>query len=373
MVENVEVVEVENLATTRVCGQSEPDLHGFHREMPPPPLSVDDLTHRWLDWLQHNRGRAESTADKYAEVIQRLAHWARKEQDLGLFDLTPNDIADFAGPIAHACGLSPSARRPMVAAIKSFYSYAAQQRACAHLAKDLEYPKVGRLLPVGLSLQDAERMLMAPDIGTFSGLRDATMIAMLFGCGMRVSGLSGLNESALTWTHGKLTVSITEKGGNERLVPVPSEASTLLQAYLAHPTLASIDRSTASGDKVLFISMRSGPIPTHEFHGERRRMTQRGVRCVLQRHGERAGVDRRKVHPHAARHLYGTELAESSVDIIERQTLLGHEDPKSTAIYTHLAARKLREVVDRANPLGKMRNPMLDTLRDIAKAKHGHT
>lgn len=339
--------------------------------MPPPTLSIAALTVRWLDWLQHNRGRAESTAVKYADLIERLVEWSEKVKGCPVLELTANDLADFTGPVAHAAGLSPRARRPMVAAIKSFFRYAAEQGVCAQVAKGLEYPKVGRRLPVGLSLDDAERLLMAPDIGTFAGLRDAWMIAMFIGCGMRVSGLSSLNESALIWTHNQLTVKVKEKGSNERLVPVPSEASTLLQAYLTHPDLAGIERSTASGDRVLFVSLKSGPIPTHEFHGERRRMTARGVRYVIERHGERAGVDRNRLHPHAARHLYGTELAESSVDIIERQSLMGHEDPKSTAIYTHLAERKRRAIVDRANPLAKMSNPLLQSVRDIAKARHG--
>jgi len=340
--------------------------------MPPPILTELELTRRWLEWLQHNRGRAEATVAKYGEIIERLSKWAAKEKQLTLLQLKPNDLAEFTGPVAHAAGLAPRARRPMVSAIKNFYGYAAAQGACKPVAKDLDYPKVGRRLPVGMSLQDAERLLMAPDIGTFAGLRDASMIAMFIGCGMRVSGLTGLNESALTWTHNQLTVSVKEKGGNERLVPVPSEAATLLQAYLAHPDLAALDRSTATGDQVLFVSLNSGSIPTHEFHGERRRISARGLRYVIERNGERAGIHRSKLHPHAARHLYGTELAESSVDILQRQALLGHEDPKSTAIYTHLAARRLREIVDRSNPLAKMKNQLLESVRDIAKAKPGH-
>lgn len=339
--------------------------------MPPPPLIVAELTPRWLDWLQHNRGRAESTAVKYGELIDRLIKWADKEKGVTLLQLKPNDLADFTGPVAHAAGMTPRARRPMVAAIKSFYAYAKAQGACEHLAADLDYPKVGRRLPVGMTLQDAERLLMAPDIGTLAGLRDAAMIALFIGCGARVSGLSALNESSLIWTHNQLTVKFKEKGANERLVPVPTEAATLLQAYLTHPDLASIDRSTGTGDRVLFVALRCGTIKTHDFHGERRRLAPRGMRYVIERHGERAGVDRSRLHPHAARHLYGAELAESSVDLIERQTLMGHEDPKSTEIYTRLAARRLRSIVDRANPLAKMDNPLLQSVRDISKAKHG--
>ena len=101
-------------------------------------------------------------------------------------------------------------------------------------------------------------MLMAPDVGSFPGLRDAAIIAMLVGCGMRVSGLSALNESSLVWTHGQLTVKLREKGANERLVPVPLEAATLVRAYLAHPMLATIDRTTGTGDKVLHSCFRIG-------------------------------------------------------------------------------------------------------------------
>lgn len=90
---------------------------------------------------------------------------------------------------------------------------------------------------------------------------------------------------------------------------------------------------------------------------------------MVLRHGRRAGVPEDQLHPHAVRHLYGTELAEDDVDLLIRQQLLGHADPKSTEVYTHLAARKLTSSVDRANPLAKIKSPMSQLLQELSAAK----
>ena len=88
---------------------------------------------------------------------------------------------------------------------------------------------------------------------------------------------------------------------------------------------------------------------------------------MMRKHGEDAGIDTAQLHPHALRHLYGTELIESDVSQSITQDLLGHADPKSTKIYVHLATRKLFHEVDRANPLSKIKSPVSDLLGRLDK------
>lgn len=342
--------------------------------MPLPPESTEaDLIQQYLEWLQHNAGRSAATSDHYRLTLQRLAEWCA-DNDNRLLDLSLEQLEQFAGFHAHALKLSPQSRRPLVAAVRGFYRWAVRRGLLRDSpGEQLAYPKAGRKMPRVGQMADAEKILMQCDTDTLIGLRDAAMISLLIGTGVRVSGLTALNESRLIWmdiegSH-RLVINVIEKGKRERMLPVPVEAAVLLRAYLAHPELAQIDRTLPDGDQVVFVCVGTGShVPAHEHFGEARRLAQRSVFDRLRRYARAAGLDERAaVNPHAWRHLAGTEMAESDVDVITRSALLGHTSPNSTAIYTHLAMRKLTQQVDRANPLGKMKGRLASDLRHLAK------
>lgn len=338
----------------------------------------DSLVAHWLDWLQHNRGRSPRTAGKYGGYLDQLATWCetppvdpRMQPSMSNpLELTARDLDLYCGLYAHSRGLTPRSRRPLVSAVRGFYAWAKSTRALEEdPSADLAYPKFGRPLPNALTLPEGERMLMAYDIETFVGLRNAAMIAVLLGCGVRVSGLVAMNDSSLLWDRDEdgveqLTLKVTEKGKKDRLVPVPEEVALLIRAYLGHVDLGAIDRNI-DGDRVLWVSTQNSTCGPHEYHGERRRIGIRSVWEMLDRAGEKAKVPKGHRNPHAFRHLYGTELTEDSVPTLEIQGLMGHVNANDTAIYTRLAQRKLRAQVERANPLAKMRAPLLDSLRSI--------
>lgn len=338
----------------------------------------------YLEWLQHNRGRSIATVTKYGGHLERLGAWfADPPGDANLapstsdpLGATAEDLELYAGLVAHSRKLSARARRPLVSALRGFYQWAAKtKRIVDNAAATLPQPKAGSALPRPASLQEAERMLLSPDITTLDGLRDATMLLLLMGCGIRVSGLCAMNESSLEWyvDNGRelLNVRVVEKGKKERIVPAPQEASMLLRAYLGNDELQQIPRLLPDGDAVLFVTVNNRMLPACDYHGEARRMTPAAVRGMIKKHADIAHVRPKVAHPHALRHLYGTEMAEDKVDLLELQSLFGHNDPKSTAIYTATARRRLRATVDRSNPLAKMRGPLLDTLRSLGRTIDG--
>ena len=347
----------------------------------PAPLSREFLAalNAWCVWLGKNKGRGDATISKYRRYLERLAAWCsdppddakRRPSASDPLQLTRGDVETFAGLHAHAEGLSPRARRPLVSALRNFYAWAAEYGVVVHnVAALLPSPQAGRRLPKAATLQHVEKLLMAPNIDTLDGLRDAAIIATLAGLGPRVSGLVALNEGDLLWNveEGKevLYITLREKGEHERHIPAPSEVAMLLRAYMGHAELQAIDRTTPQGDRVLFVSLRARSIPPHEYHGERRRLSRRAVHDLLQRHAARAGVPAEYAHPHALRHLFGAEFAEDDTAILTHQVLMGHADPKSTALYAHLARRKLRTAMDKSSPVRKIRAPILDSLRALA-------
>jgi site-specific recombinase XerD len=347
--------------------------------------AYDHLVDTYLTWLQHNRGRSDATVAKYRGHLERFAAWfADPPEDPALQPLgadplsaSPADLDLYAGLVSHSRKLTAASRRPLVSALRGFNAWLAKGGHIAgDVAASLPQPKAGSPLPHPALLHEAEQLLMAPDIGTFIGLRDTCMLMLLMGCGIRVSGLCGLNESALEWMvddggRELLTIRVTEKGKKERLVPAPVEAGMLLRAYLGHEELHEIPRTLPDGDVILFPTTRNRLLLASDYYGEARRMTSAGVRDMIKKYAAAAKIRAKVAHPHALRHLYGTEMAEDRVDLLELQSLFGHVDPKSTAIYTATARRRLRETVDRSNPLAKMRAPILDSLRTLGRTLDG--
>ncbi len=333
---------------------------------------MDDeaLISRFVDYTAHNLGRSIATAQKYACYLRRLSK-ELAEQDLCLLDATLSHLDDHTGVNAHRAGYAPQSRHAMVSAVRGFYKWCERERlVVSNPAKNLEYPSSGKSLPRSITLKNAEALLMQPGLDTFIGCRDSAIIALLMGCGLRVSGLCALNERSLIWAQdsaGKevLVLRVREKGKKERMVPVPREGKYLIRAYLGHEELAAIDRSLPDRDQVLFVSTRSSRVLEHEYRGEARRLRRGSIQALLLKYGRRIGIPEDELHPHAFRHLFGTELAEDRVDLLRIQALMGHVNPESSEVYVQLAVRQLADVVEVSSPLAKIKTPMTALVRKL--------
>lgn len=333
--------------------------------------SDDVAIESWLAYLKGLRGRSDRTIECYQAALVRLKEFMAGKP---LVKADRAELEVFCGLWLHKKGVVARSRKPYISAVKGFYAWL---RSMGHIhddvAKELLHPIIGHPLPRAISLANAERLMWAPDMGTFIGIRDATILSLLIGCGLRVSGLTRLNESDLQTmeleSEVRLTIRVTEKGERERIMPVPREAAALLRVYLGHEELARIDRSFKGKggrtDKVLFITTKSPTLAEHEFIGERRRLSRKGVRDLIQRHGIKKGIPADQLHPHAMRHLFGTELLEEDTSMLSIQELMGHADPKSTAIYAQLAMRKKMKTMDRAAPMSKMTTPVSELLKRL--------
>jgi len=339
------------------------------------------LVDRWLDYKRYNQGVSGRTAGKYRQCLLRLTRFLA-ERGVDLLTATPQQLHEFVGLHLHKEGHSPRSRRPSVAAVRGFYDWAYRTLGAhaENLAAKIPYPNAGEPLPIPMGLENAEKLLMEPDIRTLAGLRDAAIFSVLIGCGPRVSGLCAMNEQDLQWFRGedgteRLIIKLREKGKKERLVPAPFETGLLLRAYLGHPDLDQIDRTLPKGDRVLWVNFRNSRCEAHEHYGERRRLTQRGVHDLLLYYGRRCGLPADQCHPHALRHTYGTELAEAEVDMARIQMLMGHAKASTTELYIHLSLRRMVNSVDKGNPLGKISTPVSELAQQLRKqqASIGHT
>ena len=221
-----------------------------------------DLIDQFLTWKQQNENCSRQTVRKYRGTLNQLSLFLE-----GNFEqVSLKQLEQFTGGWLHQKGYSAASRKVAVAAVRGFYSFLVKRRIVKkNIAEQLVYPKIGRKLPRFMGLKSAEALLFQPDLDSLSGLRDSAMLALLIGCGFRVAGLCGLNESQLIWYQSgqleRLAIRTVEKGERERLVPVPLEAMLLVQAYLGHSELNGIDRAIDNGDQVLFVNLRNRHVP----------------------------------------------------------------------------------------------------------------
>lgn len=289
-----------------------------------------------------------------------------------MLDATRQDLYEFTGLHAHKQGLSPRSRRTLVAAVRGFYQWTVRDGELPNNPTDgLSYPKTGRRLPFVIPHAGVQKMLMKPDLDSLSGVRDAAMLALLIGCGLRVSGLVSLNQEDIEPVNDgaerdTCALRVNEKGKHQRLVPMPDDALLLLHAYLGHPDLPAVDRDLADGKHVLFVNLRNRSVPLHEHRGEARRLSTSAVRRMIVKYGQLAGIPRKYLHPHSLRHAYGTMLADAEIDLLTRQTLMGHKSAESTKLYDNLKMKSLRRAVDKADPFREIRSPVAG-LRDMLR------
>lgn len=341
--------------------------------MPPKLITDDQAVDGWLQYLEANRGRKERTIEVYSLALTRLRKFLEHD-GRSLVDANAQELETFTGIWLHKLGVVARSRKPYISAVKGFYAWLRKQgHIRTNPAQELMHPIAGRTLPVLMELTNAERLMWAPDLGTFIGIRDAAMLSLMIGCGLRVGGLVNLNENNLRTVKidnaQRMVLRVLEKGNKERMIPVPREAEMLLRVYLGHEELADIDRDIVNArgqpDKVLFVSVRSTRLDESEHRGEKRRLTRKAVHDMVQRYGKRLGIPKGELHPHAMRHLFGTELIEENVTTLAVQDLMGHADPRSTEIYVHLAVRRKAGLIDKHGPLGRINTPVRDLLKRL--------
>ena len=195
-------------------------------------------------------------------------------------------------------------------------------------------PKLGRPLPKSLSEADVEALLAAPDTGSALGMRDRSMLEVLYACGLRVSELIGLSLDQLNLRQG--VVLAFGKGSKERLVPLGEEAIVWLERFLREARGELLGEQPSD---VLFPSQR----------GEQ--MTRQAFWYRIKLHARVAGIDK-PLSPHTLRHAFATHLLNHGADLRTVQMLLGHSDLSTTQIYTHVARARLQELHARHHPRG---------------------
>ncbi len=235
-----------------------------------------------------------------------------------------------------ADGLAPATISRRISAARSFFAHQVMLGVRTdNPAAELEAPRRRPKLPRTLSPREAERLIEAAAGTTPRALRDAALIELLYGAGLRVSEAMGLERAGIDLD--ERLVRCTGKGGKERVVPIGRSAADALRRYVSRgrPYLDRRHRPE------LFLNAQGGPL------------TRAGAFLILRRLAEKAGLEPGRVHPHLLRHSFATHLLEGGADLRSVQEMLGHADLATTEVYTHVTDRRRREAYFQAHPHAK--------------------
>jgi integrase/recombinase XerC len=299
----------------------------------------------FLRYLATERRNAQRTVETYGRDLRAL-HAFCIERRLPL-DAAQLDVHVLRALLASLFGRSkPATIARRIAAVRAFYRFLVRRGLVArNPAAALRSPKVPKPLPKFLphnaAFELVEAPTNAPEVAAGLRLRDRAMLELLYGGGLRVSELTGLQLRDIDGDAG--LIRVLGKGGKERVVPLGGEAARALAHYLeVRPTLRS-PRTSAQDPEAVFLG-RFGS-----------RLTVRQVQHLVRRYGAYS-AGRSDLHPHLLRHTCATHLLDAGADRRGIQELLGHASLATTQRYTHVSIDRLMEAYDKAHPLARRRN-----------------
>jgi len=307
-------------------------------------VELHDDIRRHLSHLQVERRLAERTRALYADAFMRLQRSADTAQ-VALRDVQPHHVRRWAGQL-HAQGLAPRSIALVLSAWRGLYRWLGHEGLiAANPVEGVRAPKSAKPLPKALSVDQAVALAEPSDDDPSAPAlvsRDHCIVELLYGCGLRVGELSGLDMQAGADAAGWIdiadaTAHVLGKGSKRRSVPVGGPALGAVKQWLEQRQGLALP-----GEKALFVSQRGT------------RLSASQIRARLKRRALLAGLPTH-VHPHMLRHSFASHLLQSSGDLRAVQELLGHANITTTQVYTQLDFGHLSKVYDAAHPRAKKR------------------
>ena len=316
------------------------------------------IIHEFLDYLKFEKHFSEHTAKCYNADLEQFCQylaggetsqsdWSHSEQSTGgvatqtqtqveqlLLSLSTDSVRAYMAMLNDK-QYSKSTTARKLATLRSFYKFLVKR---GHLSNNpvtaVRTPKQDKKLPKFLEYDQVTKLLETPPTDNWLGARDRAIMETLYGTGIRVSELVGLNIEDVDFLGEVL--HIRGKGKKERITPIGSSSLQTIQHYMEFRNRRAQSNSNFDS-KVLFVNK----------HGKR--LSTRSVRRKMDKYLKMAGLDP-SISPHTLRHSFATHMLNNGADLRSVQELLGHQSLSTTQIYTHLTTKKLKEIYDSAHP-----------------------
>ena len=280
-------------------------------------------------YLQSERRCSPHTLAAYRRDLEAFTDFVRQQGITGWSQVDDLRVRAFVAG-RHRKGLSGTSLQRQLSAIRTLFNYLCRHgRADKNPAQGVPAPRAPKRLPETLNVDQLEMLLAFPGDDALA-CRDRAVMELFYGCGLRLSELTGLDLGDIDWQ--LRTVSVTGKGRKQRQVPFGTKAEKALKRWLQHRSI-----QVGHDQKALFVS-RGG-----------KRISNSSIQQRLKKRAQQQGVGL-SLHPHMLRHSFASHILESSNDLRAVQELLGHANLSTTQIYTHLDFQHLAGVYDKAHP-----------------------
>ena len=280
----------------------------------------------FLSYIGSEKGLSLNTQEAYECDLKKFFYFCSKNN---VGKVSESELLLFFKELKNKGFASASLYR-MFVTLKVFFRFLIKEkRKDFNPTLQMQAPKLWQLIPEVLSLEEVNRLLLAPDKKSSVGARDAAMLELLYGTGMRVSEMCQLNIEDLE----EASLRALGKGGKERLLPIGEQARNAIDHYL-------LNFRHDKGDNLpLFLQKKGG------------RIDRIAVWKRVKFYGKKVGISK-NISPHTLRHSFATHLLDRGADLRVIQDLLGHATIGTTDRYTHLSQKRLFDCFDRFHPRG---------------------
>ncbi len=293
---------------------------------------LSDTIIEFLEYLEIEQNRSQKTIANYHHYLMRLVEFAG---DPDVVKITPEVIRKWRlwlNRFTNDSGdtLSHTTQNYHLIALRSFLKFCSKRSIPTMPPEKIELARTKRTQVTFLNPEELAALFAQPDVNTKIGIRDRTILELLFSGGLGVSELVSLDTAHVSTTRREFMVR--GKGQKDRPIFMSDAAATWIDAYL---------KTRADSSPALFI--RYGGTKQQDTTGDFLRITPRSVQRIIAHYAKLAGITK-KVSPHTLRHSFATDLLMNGADIRSVQTMLGHSDISTTQIYTHITDLHLKEV-----------------------------
>ncbi len=293
---------------------------------------------RYLSFIEVEKNYSKFTIRNYSHYLGMFRKWFEKHYEQEYIEkLTSEMVRKYRLFLARfeskeGKRLSPTTQSYYVIALRAFLKYCSKKGIKTLSAEKVDLPKTSEHQIKFLDREQVERLLLAPDTSTISGLRDRTILEVLFSTGLRVSEMAKLDIDKIDLKEREF--GILGKGRRVRLVFLSDRAVSWLGRYLSART---------DPYRALWVRIPRGGDWDPAMGNEKARLSVRGIQRIVEKYRRSAGIAI-KVSPHVLRHSFATTLLQQGADLRSVQEMLGHKNVATTQIYTHVTNPQLKKI-----------------------------
>ena len=289
----------------------------------------------FLLYLELERSLSANTINSYAFDLEKFRLFIEELDIKGFEDVHDTHIEKFLAQLKKEYKASSTAR--LLSSLRQFYEYLIDTKSFNIKLNPLEFfdsPKLTRKLPDVLTIEEIEKILSLPDVNSPLGLRDKTILEIMYACGLRVSEVLTIKTSNVLYEDE--VIRVIGKGSKERIVPIAASTLEWIKLYITNSrnTLAK-----PNSEDFLFLNWRG------------KALSRMAIWDIISKYSKMANIAK-KIHPHIFRHSFATHLLEGGADLRSIQEMLGHADISTTQIYTHVDITYLKQVHKEFHPRG---------------------